>query len=437
MICKKCEQDKPEQSFDVDSTKPRGYRAQCKECRRTKTEPSPDKSPSDYQSMSPWATDLEREYLDTMLLHEGLDGAAAALGMTTRRLRGALSELERRAARSGWAPASDMTKPQPTGFHVKGVSSYYGADGELKGQWVKTNKNQEHRLAELADAVQSLAEPFRGLADPVPVPGAFDDDLLCVYPMGDPHVGLYSWAQETGENFDLEIAERDLVAAVDHLVALAPPAREGLLIELGDFYHADNQQNRTARSGHSLDVDGRWSKVLAVGIRIMRRAIDRMLEKHETVRVIIEIGNHDDQSSIMLALCLANYYEREPRVVIDTSPAKFHWHRFGKNLIGVTHGDTLKASALPGVMACDRAKDWGETEHRYWYCGHVHHESVKEYPGCTVETFRTLAAKDAWHTAAGYRSGQDMRLDIMHREHGRINRHIVGLKQIHAKHRRS
>ena len=49
-----------------------------------------------------------------------------------------------------------------------------------------------------------------------------------------------------------------------------------------------------------------------------------------------------------------------------------HWHRFGKNLIGVTHGDTVKAQQLGPVMACDRPEDWGETAYRFWYTGHVH-----------------------------------------------------------------
>jgi hypothetical protein len=359
-------------------------------------------------------------------------GAAEALGMSARRLRGLLSELERRAASRGWAPASDMTKPQPDGFHVKGVSTFYGADGELRGQWVKTSRDPDQRLQALMDAIQRVAEPFTGLADPVRPAAAHDADLLAVYPMGDPHLGMYAWSRETGNDFDLDIAERNLVTAVDHLVSLAPPAAEALVVNLGDFFHADNASNQTARSHHTLDVDTRWSKVLGVGIRTMRRCIDRALEKHARVTVICEIGNHDDHSAVMLALCLANYYEREPRVTIDTSPAKFHWYRFGRCLLGVTHGDTVKAEKLPGIMACDRAAEWGETTHRKFYTGHVHHDSLKEYPGVTVETFRTLAARDAWHHGAGYRSERDMKCDVWHREWGLVNRHIVGIRQIWA-----
>lgn len=442
--CSKCGESKPldAEHFETKKSSSDGFTGQCRVCRNTQrreryaelsTPPAAEPDAAQLGTARPWATELELEALDALTAAGSVAAAAESLSITPRRLRGLLSELERRAAARGWAPGSDMVKPQPEGFHVKGVSTLYGADGSVRGQWVKTRATQESRLQALMDAVQSLAEPFRGLADPVPVPDPFsgmEEDLLAVYPMGDPHLGMFAWARETGAPFDLEIAERNLYSAVDQLVMLAPRAKHALLIDLGDFFHTDNGSNQTMRSHHALDVDTRWPKILGVGVRLMRRAIDRALEKHEHVTVIIEIGNHDDYSSIMLALCLQNYYEREPRVTIDTSPSKFHWYRFGKCLLGVTHGDTVKADKLPGIMACDRAIDWGETIHRKWYTGHVHHDSLKEYAGVTIETFRTLAARDAWHHGAGYRSERDMKCDIWHREFGMVQRHIVGIRQL-------
>lgn len=357
--------------------------------------------------------------------------AAAALQLTPNQLRAHLDELQRRAATRGYAPGSDMTKPTPSGFHVKGVSTFYDGDGNVKGQWVKTNKDQDEKYQMLLDAMSTIADRWTGLAEPVAAPTMTDDDLLCVYPMGDPHIGMFSWASETGHNFDLAIAERDLYTAVDHLVDLAPPAKHGLLVNVGDFYHADNR-NSTTTGGTPVDSDGRWPKVMSVGVRLMRRMIDRALEKHEHVTIINSNGNHDWHGSIMLAICLAQFYEREPRVTVETAPTKCHYYRFGKVLIGATHGDTIKLAELGGVMACDRAEDWGDTFYRYWLTGHIHHDTVKELKGCIVESFRTLAPSDAWHKGQGYRSGRDMKLLVMHREHGQIMRHVVGINQIHA-----
>jgi hypothetical protein len=326
--------------------------------------------------------------------------------------------------------AAPSISQAPEGYYVKGESTLYDAEGNVKAKWVKTNKEQEERFLALVKSFTALSEPLRALADPIPQQSNYNDDLLAVYPMGDPHIGLMAWPAETGgDAFDIKIAEDNLFAAVDHLVGLAPPAAHALIINLGDFFHADSKKNETTK-GTAVDVDNRWPKVLATGIRVMRRLIDRALEKHKHVTVVNEIGNHDDHTSIMLSIALAQFYEREPRVTIDTSPEPFHWHRFGKVLIGVHHGDKTKNANLLGVMACDRAKDWGETLHRYWYIGHVHHDSLKEYPGVTVESFRTLASRDAWHHGQGYRSGRDMKLDIIHREYGKINRYIIGIEQI-------
>ena len=377
-----------------------------------------------------YATPRQVRSLEALIKYGSSTAAAEALGVPETTIRSHLSRTRARAARKGYAPEHDMTKVVPEGFHVRGTSTYYGKDGEKKGQWVKSQIDQESRIELLMRAFEGFAEPFAARSTPVTAPDVSDADLLAVYPLGDPHLGMYAWAEETGNDFDLEIAEQQLTAAVDNLVDIAPNATQALIANLGDFFHSDTQDNRTARAGNPLDVDTRWQKVLRVGVRAFRRLIDRALEKHERVNVVCEIGNHDDHSAAMLALVLKEFYSNNPRVFIDDSPDTFHWLRFGKNLIGVTHGHRVKARDLPGIMACDRKEDWGETEHRYWYTGHVHHDTVKEYPGAIVETFRTLASSDAWHHHSGYRSGRDMKCDVLHREYGRICRHIVGIQQI-------
>ena len=133
-------------------------------------------------------------------------------------------------------------------------------------------------------------------------------------------------------------------------------------------------------------------------------------------------GNHSTIGELWLSLTLACLYEKNPRVTVNTSPSKFHYARHGKVLLGVTHGDTVKMEALPSVMAADRPQDWGETRHRYWLTGHIHHRRQMEYAGCYVESFRTLAPSDAWASAAGYRAGRDMTAVVFDREYGEVQR---------------
>jgi hypothetical protein len=57
---------------------------------------------------------------------------------------------------------------------------------------------------------------------------------------------------------------------------------------------------------------------------------------------------------------------------------------------------------------------------------------VKEYRGGVVEYFRTLAARDAWHAGQGYRAGRDMRLIVMHKDYGEVERHRCDVAMLAA-----
>jgi hypothetical protein len=315
--------------------------------------------------------------------------------------------------------------PIPRGHHVRGVSTLVNAEGATVAQWVKTGRDHESREELLERLLRELPQRVPMRVGSIAPPLADERDVLAVYPIGDAHVGMLSWAPETGESFDLDKAREIMCAAIDALVERGPRTEQALIVNLGDFLHSDNEQNRTARSGHALDVDGRWPKVLRIALDILVYMIDRTLAHHERVRVINEIGNHDDHSAMFLSVALDAYYRQEPRVEIDLSPSRFHWHRFGKCLIGVTHGHNQKPIDLEAIMAAERAQDWGQTEHRYWYAGHVHHATKLERRGCMIETFRTLSPRDAWAANAGYRSGRDMHRISLHREYGEIGREIV------------
>jgi hypothetical protein len=314
----------------------------------------------------------------------------------------------------------------PAGHVLGGVSSYV-VDGEVRGQWIKTKAENDERAAWL-DALRSMSSDLPR-CEAIAEPEHQNDDLLVVLPVGDPHVGLLSWHEDAGENFDLKIAERNLVAAFANLIARAPAASEALLVFIGDNTHADGQQNTTTK-GTRVDVDGRTVKMARTIIDCVRQAVALSLEKFGRVTVIVERGNHDELLSAMIALALAMHYEDEPRVTVDQSPEMYHWFRFGSVLIGTHHGDKAKPEQLLGVMAVDRQKDWGETSHRRFYCGHYHHQIVKELPGLIVEYLPTLASSDAWHRAMGYRSSRAMYMDVFHREWGHIDRHIVGIRQL-------
>lgn len=346
------------------------------------------------------------------------------------------NKRKRRAAKKRTSEHQYGVAEVPEGFRIKGITQLLGPDGKIKNQHVKTELEpvaKGDKSAVMLEALRQMCEPYKGSVDPVPAPADPAEDLLLHIPIGDAHVGMVSHAEETGEEFNLQIQEPRHMAAVDALLSVAPQAGNALISNVGDYLHSDNPGGRSATTkGTPLDQDGPRFAVLLVALRMFRRTIDATLLKAKTVTVICATGNHDGESSTWLRLCLALVYEREPRVVIRTEPTKFHYYQHGRCLFGITHGDSAEKD-LPMIMACDQPALWAATDHRIWVKGHLHHSiktthgGEKEKHGCIVRTYRTLAGTDAWHHGQGYRSGKDLRLEVWHKERGQTNEFIHGV----------
>jgi hypothetical protein len=319
--------------------------------------------------------------------------------------------------------------PPPEGMVTKATSTLYDEAGNQILQWVKADVDKTAQLAAEKAAFEALCEKLPR-EQPVTGPMLFDMDLLSAYVIGDAHFGLLAWGEETGKDFDLKIAERELKAAVAYLVRTSPESAIGLLVDVGDFMHADSRKPMTPQSGNILDVDSRYLKAVRVVIRTFRYMIELLLLKHDKVKVIIAPGNHNPNSAGWMALTLAMFYENEPRIEVDQHPGAYFYHKFGKCLIGVTHGDTCKFADLPSIMAADKPKEWGDTEHRHFLTGHIHHTKQQEFRGCFAESFNTLAASDAWHAMSGYRSKRQMQRLDFHRDHGVVSRFTCNVGMI-------
>lgn len=325
--------------------------------------------------------------------------------------------------------ANPYQAPVPTGHVLKGVSTYLGRDGEVRGQWVKTRAD-EITPADLIDAFNVAAESVWQAPAKIEAPASCDADLMTVYPIADLHLGMFAWGRETGgADYDLGIASGLFRGVMKRLIARAPASALGVVLWLGDAMHADNALNRTERSGHPLDVDTRYSKVLEAAIGLMIESVVMALSRHDEVLVRILPGNHDPQSMLMLSIALKHHFQADPRVTVDTDPGLFWWYRFGTTLLGAHHGHTVKAPLMPGLMAASRPKDWGQTLYRYVLMGHVHHshKGADEAGGVQWETFQTIAPRDAYHAGRGYVSGRSMKALTFHRQNGREGTDEVNL----------
>lgn len=313
----------------------------------------------------------------------------------------------------------------PEGHAIKGVSAFLDADGRVIGQWVKT-KEGERDPSYIADIIRKAFEGFTASSIEAPAP-ATDESSATVYPLADLHLGMLAWGKETGENYDLKIAEQTVMNAMRRLFESAPPSKIGVILGLGDLLHFDGYEPMTSRSKNVLDVDGRYPLVLEMATTLIIWAIEQALAKHESIIVRILPGNHDDQSAIAVSLALSMYYREHKRVKIDTDPSRFWWWRFGTTFLGATHGDQAKMKELPILMAQSRAQDWGASTHRMIFTGHIHHQSQVEIGGVIVQSFRSPAAKDAYHSGHGYIAGRSMSAITFHKQYGEISRQTANI----------
>ena len=314
----------------------------------------------------------------------------------------------------------------PQGHMVKGISALTNSAGQVIQQWTKTSLDAQ-ATEEFRKAITSAFDSYRSHASLPPAPEGTTADLLSVYPIVDLHLGLYAWGRETGADYDLKIAAGLLKQSVANLVSRSANSEQAIILDMGDYFHTDNSSNRTSRSGHTLDVDTRYARVLQVGVELVVECIELALQKHDRVLYRKLPGNHDDESSLMLAIAIAAWFRDNPRVTVDTDPSRFFMYQHGKVMIAATHGDMLRMENMATFMATNWPKVWGDTEFRYAYTGHVHHDRVKGGGGVRSESFNTLAAKDSWAAGMGFPSSRSAVSITMHKELGEWDRFTVNV----------
>lgn len=384
-------------------------------------------------------TQRQSELFAAIIEHGSVTKAAKALGVRHQTVSKIANKIETKALEQNWRPDDlehNHTLPA-TQFlkrNSKFVSYKENPKGEVTGEWIIACAKSNDIANELRDFADALGEQTQGLFKKVPFkkPKGMDPKLTTVYGLADVHLGMLAWSKETREDYDTAIASDAIRCGADLLTAKTPPSKTAIVANLGDFFHFDNDDQQT-RSGNILDGDGRWTKIVDLGVECLLYFIQRALEKHETVKVINSVGNHDSQSAAMLPFILKPYFMNEPRVTIEDEPRDHHYHRFGVNLVGFHHGHKTNASRLPMAMVNDQLLnpliDTEGVENLHWLTGHIHH-LTKEYDGCLVESLRALCAKDAYHAGGGYRAGREIQAINYHSEYGEDGRDRVSFKRI-------
>lgn len=337
-----------------------------------------------------------------------------------------------RFARQGWSPEHDMVHTVPDGFRLRGTSTLYkeGVKAPVL-QWVKSTADHERQRVLMEAAIAAMGEELPRM-EFAPAPVACNADLLNCYVLTDYHLGLLSWHEETGADYDLSIAEHQLVAWFSAAIRMAPDAEVGVFAQLGDYLHWDGLDAVTPASKHLLDADTRFQKLVRVAIRVTRRVVDMLLAKHQKVHVLMAEGNHDTASSIWLREWFSAIYENEPRITVDRSPDPYYCVEHGQTSLFFHHGHKKKPAAVSDVFVAKFRDVFGRTQHSYAHLGHLHHVDIKENNLMIVEQHRTLAAPDAYASRGGWISGRDAKVITYHKAYGEVGRLTINSDMLKA-----
>lgn len=378
---------------------------------------------SEWDALLPYCLGNQERKIRAIIDADGnVAQAARSIGMDERTFRRAIANVRKRADMN--TPHPPLGKPVPAHENLRGTSTYYNRDGVPTGQWVKTSVSDQQRIEAFKVAAAAVADDLPRLPS-IPAPKTKAPDLLNLYTLTDCHVGMLAWHKEGGADWDLSIAESTLTGCFLHMLHNSPAADTCVIAQLGDWLHQDGLAPVTPTSGHLLDADGRFSKVVAAAIRILRRVIDAALTKHKAVHVLMAEGNHDLASSVWLRQMFMALYERERRVKVIDSELPYYALAHGQTMLAWHHGHMKKNDQLPLLFAASFPEVWGATRKRYCHTGHRHHVEEKEHSGMTVVQHPTLAARDAYAARGGWISERQAQAITYHKVFGQVARNIV------------
>ena len=222
----------------------------------------------------------------------------------------------------------------------------------------------------------------------------------------DPHFGKLAWKDETGyRHYDTKIAAKDYIDVTNRCLDLASPHKpEKIFYVVGqDLYHIDNMSSHTTGGEHTMDVDGRITKIHKIVFENVRNAVYEA-SKLAPVEILWIPGNHDFLASYMLVFALKEHFKDYSRVTVDITENPRKARLWGNLLVGWTHRIVGKHTVWSNELAQAFPELWGKSIFREWHHGDQHKkQNVKVTPiftsgGVICRQITALSPVDQWHT---------------------------------------
>jgi hypothetical protein len=266
---------------------------------------------------------------------------------------------------------------------------------------------------ELTEAFEGVMAKMAEHAYPQPKvthPKLTGETFMAEISIDDLHMGMRAWGEETGVSYDLPIADAIYRNAVSDLLARAKPFPVSkILFPFGnDFLHINDRSNTTPSAHNVLDVDGRFAKVVTTGFNCIRDSIE-VARAIAPVEVVLIPGNHDTETSWVIAAMLQAFYSKCPDVTFNLSPKRRKAVVFGPTLLCFAHGQDERARDIAAVMMSEFREQFGKCQHFEVHTGHLHKKiqtrlrTTDTFDGGVVHrVLPSLSASDSWTYSKGY-----------------------------------
>jgi hypothetical protein len=264
----------------------------------------------------------------------------------------------------------------------------------------------------IQDGIKDLIaswKPIKNFPSPKKIRG---DKHLLQFHLNDAHFGKRCWMPESGDNYDLRIADETyrngFADLLEKSMRYAKSVDRIWLRPGDDFFHVNDLQGLTGNETRVESTDDRFPKVFSVGVKFWIDIVNQLLS---IAPVCIDWipGNHDPHTSWHLAKLLSHVFDGNKHVTVDLSQRARKYRRYGITVVGMCHGEKVKESKLPSLMASEaRHLIDANVVFREFHLGHMHIARQMEFrtedslPNMTIRRFPSLCGTDGWHDQQGF-----------------------------------
>lgn len=208
-----------------------------------------------------------------------------------------------------------------------------------------------------------------------------------------------------------------------------------IIVPLGsDFFHIENMEN-TTKKGTRQDVSHHLFDIYDKGCMAVIKMVYK-LRHIAPVEIIWVPGNHDFCTSRFLCTWLQAWFRNDLEVNVRVGKDPRKYVKYGKSLLGFTHGSEEKHIDLPNIMMSENRKNISDVDYFEWHVGHFHKKKEMKFVASDtvghipVKTLPSLSGTDYWHLTKGYLSSRILESYLYSFNTGPTGNFITNLEEI-------